>query len=131
MMMVNADTLAGKQLGDRIFLFFYREFMTAFFIRLIKEVLIFHRAVLSSALRLGLPLPDNLPNTEYARQRMIAKVNEFRLEQVGNAPVGNEDEFVLFYSFILATLSINEGLLQIIAAQQQIYGTVEDEALSI
>ncbi|KAK9234147.1 Fusaric acid resistance protein-like-domain-containing protein [Lipomyces kononenkoae] len=102
--------LERKELGNRIFLFFY---------------------LLSSALRLSLPLPDNLPNTEHARKRMIAKVNEFRLEQVGNAPVGNEEEFVLFYSFILATLSINEGLLKIIAAQQQIYGTVEDEALSI
>ncbi|KAK9313902.1 Fusaric acid resistance protein-like-domain-containing protein [Lipomyces starkeyi] len=102
--------LERKELGNRIFLLFY---------------------LLSSALRLGLPLPDHLPNTEHARERMIAKVNEFRLRQVSDARTGNEDEFVLFYSFILATLSINEGLLHIIAMQQQIYGTIEDETLAI
>ncbi|KAK9384683.1 Fusaric acid resistance protein-like-domain-containing protein [Lipomyces mesembrius] len=102
--------LERKELGNRIFLLFY---------------------LLSSALRLGLPLPDHLPNTEHARERMIAKVNEFRLKQVSDARMGNEDEFVLFYSFILATLSINEGLLHIIATQQQIYGTIEDETLAI
>ncbi|KAK9354983.1 hypothetical protein V1523DRAFT_424571 [Lipomyces doorenjongii] len=102
--------LERKELGNRIFLLFY---------------------LLSSALRLGLPLPDHLPNTEHARERMIAKVNEFRLKQVSDVRIGNEDEFVLFYSFILATLSINEGLLHIIAMQQQIYGTIEDETLAI
>ncbi|KAK9433329.1 Fusaric acid resistance protein-like-domain-containing protein [Lipomyces doorenjongii] len=102
--------LERKELGNRIFLLFY---------------------LLSSALRLGLPLPDHLPNTEHARERMIAKVNEFRLKQVSDVRIGNEDEFVLFYSFILATLSINEGLLHIIAMQQQIYGTIEDETLTI
>ncbi|KAK9242304.1 Fusaric acid resistance protein-like-domain-containing protein [Lipomyces tetrasporus] len=99
-----------KELGNRIFLLFY---------------------LLSSALRLGLPLPDHLPNTEHARDRMIAKVNEFRRKQVREARVGGEDEFVLFYSFILATLSINDGLLHIIAMLQQIYGTIEDETLTI
>ncbi|KAK9319832.1 Fusaric acid resistance protein-like-domain-containing protein [Lipomyces orientalis] len=107
---IRYTVLERKELGNRIFLLFY---------------------LLSSALRLGLPLPDHLPNTEHARDRMIAKVNEFRRKQVTEARVGSEDEFVLFYSFILATLSINDALLHIIAMLQQIYGTIEDETLII
>ncbi|KAK9370809.1 Fusaric acid resistance protein-like-domain-containing protein [Lipomyces kononenkoae] len=98
-----------RELSNRIFLLFY---------------------LIAAALRLNLPLPYDLPNTVHARDRMIVKVNEYRMKQLSE-DAGTEDDFVLFYAFILATMSINDGLLDIIASLQEIYGSVEEEALSI
>ncbi|KAK9241023.1 Fusaric acid resistance protein-like-domain-containing protein [Lipomyces kononenkoae] len=98
-----------KELSNRIFLLFY---------------------LIAAALRLNLPLPYDLPNTVHARDRMIVKVNEYRMKQLSE-DAGTEDDFVLFYAFILATMSINDGLLHIIASLQEIYGSVEEETLSI
>ncbi|KAK9447574.1 Fusaric acid resistance protein-like-domain-containing protein [Limtongia smithiae] len=152
------------ELNDRIFLLFY---------------------LLSSSLRLGLPLPESLPNTERTRDRLIAKINQFRLRQIrldtsssltaspapsvqqssasspvispsssstrvnvlgGDTapltsmspatqgapyPITREEDFVLMYSFILATLTINDGLRNIAAILHQIYGAVESEVLAV
>ncbi|KAK9434473.1 Fusaric acid resistance protein-like-domain-containing protein [Lipomyces doorenjongii] len=98
-----------KELSNRIFLLFY---------------------LIASALRLNLPLPYDLPNTVHARDRMIVKVSEYRMKQLSE-DAGTEDDFVLFYAFILATMSINDGLLHIIASLQEVYGSIEEETLSI
>ncbi|KAK7207451.1 Fusaric acid resistance protein-like-domain-containing protein [Myxozyma melibiosi] len=98
-----------SELGNRLFLLFY---------------------LLASGIRLGLPIPNHLPNTVHARDRMIVKINEYRMKSVSQN-AGTDDDFVLFYSFILATMAINDGLLQIIAALQEIYGAIEEETLSI
>ncbi|KAK9377436.1 Fusaric acid resistance protein-like-domain-containing protein [Lipomyces chichibuensis] len=98
-----------KELSNRIFLLFY---------------------LIASALRLNLPLPSDLPNTVHARDRMIVKVSEYRMKQLSE-DAGTEDDFVLFYAFILATMSINDGLLHIIASLQEVYGSIEEETLSI
>lgn len=55
--------------------------------------------VISSSLRLGLPLPQHLPNSEHAREVMISKVNEYRYRQIQQQTAGSEDEFVLIYSY--------------------------------
>ncbi|KAK9465037.1 Fusaric acid resistance protein-like-domain-containing protein [Lipomyces arxii] len=98
-----------KELSSRIFLLFY---------------------LIASALRLGLPLPDHLPNTAHARDRMIVKVNEYRMKHFSEDS-SRDDDFVLFYAFILATMSINDGLLAIIERLQEIYGSIEAESLSL
>ncbi|KAK9447680.1 Fusaric acid resistance protein-like-domain-containing protein [Limtongia smithiae] len=98
-----------KELTSRLFLLFY---------------------LLASALRLGLPIPDHLPNTVHARDSMIIKINEYRMKQI-NVDQGTDDDFVLFYAYILATISINDGLLQIIETLQDVYGTIEEESLSV
>ncbi|KAJ8099913.1 Fusaric acid resistance protein-like-domain-containing protein [Lipomyces tetrasporus] len=98
-----------KELSNRIFLLFY---------------------LIAAALRLNLPLPYDLPNTTHARDRMIVKINEYRMKQLSEDS-GTEDDFVLFYAFILATMSINDGLLNIISSLQEVYGSIEEETLSI
>ncbi|KAK7203452.1 Fusaric acid resistance protein-like-domain-containing protein [Myxozyma melibiosi] len=96
-----------RELNNRLFLLFY---------------------LISSSLRLGLPLPQHLPNTEHARELMISKVNEFRHLQISQEATIREDEFILVYSYILATLAINAELLNIINKLQCIYGVITDEA---
>ncbi|KAK9457698.1 Fusaric acid resistance protein-like-domain-containing protein [Dipodascopsis uninucleata] len=98
-----------KELSSRLFLLFY---------------------LIASAIRLGLPLPSALPNTDHARDRMIAKVNKYRMKQVASDH-GSDDDFVLFYAYILSTLAIDGGLHDIIRLLQELFGSIEEETLSI
>ncbi|KAK9460572.1 Fusaric acid resistance protein-like-domain-containing protein [Lipomyces oligophaga] len=97
------------ELSNRIFLLFY---------------------LLASGIRLNLPIPNHLPNTVHARDGMIVKINEYRMKAVNQNP-GSDDDFVLFYGYILATMAIYDNLLELISAIQAIYGSIEEEALSI
>lgn len=109
-----------KELSSRIFLFFY---------------------LASSAMKLGFPLPDKLPSTDHAIDRMLAKLNEFRIQNTeeilksnlsGKSPELdddklNEEDFVLFYSYILVTITISEELAKIALHIQNLFGVIEDE----
>ncbi|KAK9476027.1 Fusaric acid resistance protein-like-domain-containing protein [Lipomyces japonicus] len=120
---IKYTTTERQTLTNRIFLLFY---------------------ILASSLRLGLPLPDQLPNTDYARDLMIAKIKEFRL----NFPTlddnrrdningddddenASEEDFVLVYAYVLSSMAVNEGLLKIVSLLQNIYGVIDDEALMV
>lgn len=106
--MIDQTRADRKEISSRIFLFFY---------------------LVSSAVRMGIPLPDKLPSTEHAIDRMLAKLNEFRQQSI-NEPADEED-FVLFYSYILATIMIAEELSRIAINIQQLYGVIEDETLEV
>uniref|UniRef100_A0A060TDH9 ARAD1D06908p n=1 Tax=Blastobotrys adeninivorans TaxID=409370 RepID=A0A060TDH9_BLAAD len=114
-----------KELSSRIFLFFY---------------------LCSSAVSLGFPLPDKLPSTEHAIDRMLAKLNDYRLRnglvalnkkssilantQNGELPPLDEEDFVLFYSYILVTVTITEELAKMALAIQRLFGVIEDDVFS-
>lgn len=98
-----------RELCSRIFMFFY---LTA------------------AAIKLGFPLPDKLPSTEHAIDRMLAKLNEYRIRRIVKEDVEYED-FVLFYSYILVTITITEELAKIALRIQTLFGTIEDEAFEI
>ncbi|CAN6673243.1 hypothetical protein TRVA0_048S00474 [Trichomonascus vanleenenianus] len=100
-----------KELCSRIFLFFY---------------------LVSSAIKIGFPLPDKLPSTEHAIDRMLAKLNEFRVNEDLHRDLSHDEEdFVLFYSYILVTLTITEELSKIALEIQDLFGIIDEEALQV
>lgn len=110
-----------RELCNRIFLNFY---------------------LLSSAMRLGFPLPDKMPFTEHAIDRMLVKLNEYRLSTLSkcsdvdakdNGPVnsGYEDDFVLFYTYILVTINITEELAKMALYIQNLFGIIEDDMFQV
>lgn len=89
----------------------------------------------SSAMRLGFPLPDKLPSTDHALDRMLAKLNDYRSECIrktrsSDEPIDEED-FVLFYTYILVTVTITEELSKISQVVQELFGIVEDEMFQV
>ncbi|KAK9470387.1 Fusaric acid resistance protein-like-domain-containing protein [Dipodascopsis tothii] len=104
-----ADTAAERrELSDRIFLIYY---------------------LLASSIRMGIPLPEQLPSTDHARDRMIIKINRYRMKAVGSD--GSDEDFVLFYTYILATLFISEGLNEIAKILHSLIGYVHDDAFVV
>ncbi|ODQ65942.1 hypothetical protein NADFUDRAFT_24043 [Nadsonia fulvescens var. elongata DSM 6958] len=99
------------ELSNRIFLHFY---------------------MLSSAMKLGFPLPEYLPSSEHSRDRILVKLNEFRVELQQQKPDDSlikDEDFVLMYSYILVVLDITEELTKISKNIQALFGYVEDEVL--
>lgn len=54
--------------------------------------------VLASTIRLGFPLPERLPNTDRARDRLLAKLFTFR-EQVRGTEGESDEDFALIYAY--------------------------------
>ena len=98
--------------------------------------------LLSSAMRLGFPLPDKMPSTEHATDRMLVKLNEYRLSTLAKIPEGGdssannndygyEEDFVLFYSYILVTINITEQLAVMALHIQNLFGVIEDDTFQV
>lgn len=99
---------------------------------------------------MGFPLPERLPNTDRARDRLLAKLYTFR-EQVRGTEGESDEDFALIYAYgntpraimgwlklltasgyiVLVTGRISEGLYEAIQTVERLYGTLEDELLEI
>lgn len=105
--------LERQELCSRIFLNFY---------------------LLSSAMRLGFPLPEKMPSTEHATDRMLVKLNEYRIKALNESKeleYGIEEDFVLFYSYILVTINITEQLASMALQIQKLFGVIEDDIFQV
>lgn len=118
---IEYTTMERTELCNRIFLNFY---------------------LLSSAMRLGFPLPDKMPSTEHAIDRMLAKLNDYRAASIKSdvndhnaandyVDPGYVEDFILFYSYILATIAITERLAELTIYIQNIFGVIEEEMFDV
>ena len=57
-----------------------------------------HNVVLASSMKLEYPLNDALPNTEHARDRLLAKIFTYRRKLKGEHGTTDED-FALLYAY--------------------------------
>ncbi|PWW79664.1 hypothetical protein C7212DRAFT_356449 [Tuber magnatum] len=86
--------------------------------------------VLAGSMKLGFPLPGSLPKTDRARDRLLAGLFEFR-KRVRGTEGDSDEDFALIYAYALVTGRISEGLLDIIATVERLYGVLEEEMLVI
>lgn len=118
---IEYTTLERQELCSRIFLNFY---------------------LLSSAMRLGFPLPDRMPSTEHAIDRMLTKLNDYRAGSIKSnnkaldktndfVDPGYVEDFILFYSYILATIMITERLAELTMYIQSLFGVIEEEMFDV
>lgn len=89
-------------------------------------------------MRLGFPLPNKMPSTEHAIDRMLAKLNEYRAGAIGSGTVaagfvdpGYVEDFILFYSYVLATIAITEQLAELAVYIQELFGVIEEEMFEV
>ncbi|KAI5776623.1 Fusaric acid resistance protein-like-domain-containing protein [Geopyxis carbonaria] len=85
--------------------------------------------VLGSSIRIGFPLPENLPNTTRARDRLLAKIFDYRKTVKGIEGEKLDEDLEMLYAYALATARISEGLDESIHNMGLLYGVLEDEML--
>lgn len=86
--------------------------------------------VLGSSIRIGFPLPEHLPSTLRARDRLLAKLSEFRTT-VGGTEGDIDEDFAMVYAYVLVTARISEGIQELIRIVGLLYGVLEDEMLEV
>ncbi|KAF8459390.1 Fusaric acid resistance protein-like-domain-containing protein [Terfezia claveryi] len=87
--------------------------------------------ILASSIRLGFPLPDTLPRLEGARDRLLARLWEYRREKVRGEEGRWEEEFQGVYAYVLVLGRIAEGLSECVAVLNGLYGVLDEEMLEI
>ncbi|KAH7118779.1 Fusaric acid resistance protein-like-domain-containing protein [Dendryphion nanum] len=87
-------------------------------------------SVLASSMKMGYPLNDVLPNVEHARDRLLAKLFEFRRTGLGKVVTKDED-YELLYAYALVTGQLAHDLAVIGQEIEKLYGVLNEDDLKL
>ncbi|KAG0682668.1 hypothetical protein C6P42_002616 [Pichia californica] len=104
-----------NELQNRVFLVFY---------------------MLTSALRLGIPLASDPASTENAMNKLLSKLGDIRRTVEARKEIGKftglkNTDFVLLYTYCLATNSIVNELTKLMEEVVSLYGRLDEEVLEL
>ncbi|KAF1942517.1 hypothetical protein EJ02DRAFT_375555 [Clathrospora elynae] len=80
-------------------------------------------SVMASSMKLAYPLNDVLPNVEHTRDRLLAKVFEFRQTGLGKV-VAKDEDYELLYAYALVTAQLAHDLGIIGQEIEKLYGVL-------
>ncbi|KAI9850893.1 MAG: hypothetical protein M1838_004872 [Thelocarpon superellum] len=83
--------------------------------------------VLASSMKLEYPLSDALPNTEHARDRLLAKISDYR----AGAATAPDEDFALLYVYALVTGQLAEEIFKVAREIEGLFGMVDEDALKL
>jgi len=86
--------------------------------------------VLASSMKLEFPLSDALPNTDHARDRLLAKIFTYRKdENVGHDTT--DEDYALLYAYALVTGQLSKEIHEVGRELEQLFGTLDEELLEL
>ncbi|EMC96028.1 hypothetical protein BAUCODRAFT_71630 [Baudoinia panamericana UAMH 10762] len=87
-------------------------------------------SVLASSMKLEYPLNDVLPSIEHTRDRLLAKISEFRRTGEGREEA-TEQDYELLYAFVLVTGQLSQDIQAVSAELETLYGTLNEDNLKL
>ncbi|KAF2739414.1 hypothetical protein EJ04DRAFT_508707 [Polyplosphaeria fusca] len=87
-------------------------------------------SVMASSMKLAYPLNDVLPNVEHTRDRLLAKVFEFRRTALGNI-IATDEDYELLYAYALVTAQLAHNLGIIGQEIEKLYGILSEHDLKL
>ncbi|KAK5725342.1 hypothetical protein LTR15_003527 [Elasticomyces elasticus] len=87
-------------------------------------------SVLASSVKLEYPLNDVLPSIEHTRDRLLARIAEFRRSGEGREVVLEQD-YELLYAYVLVTGQLSHDIEAVSAEIETLYGTLNEERLKL
>jgi len=87
-------------------------------------------SVMASSMKLAYPLNDVLPNVEHTRDRLLAKVFEFRQTGLGKV-IAKDEDYELLYAYALVTAQLAQDLGIIGQEIEKLYGVLSEEDLRL
>ncbi|KAF1979925.1 hypothetical protein BU23DRAFT_523531 [Bimuria novae-zelandiae CBS 107.79] len=87
-------------------------------------------SVMASSMKLEYPLNAVLPNIERTRDRLLAKVFEFRRSGLGKV-IAKDDDYALIYTYALVTGQLGRDLAIIGQEIEKLYGVLHEEDLRL
>ena len=86
--------------------------------------------VLASSVKLEFPLNDTLPDIRSTRDRLLAKVYEFR-QDPGWGPLATDDDYEILYAYALVTGQIGHEIDNTSKLLEKLYGTLSEDLLKL
>lgn len=83
--------------------------------------------VLASSMKLEYPLNEALPNTEHARDRLLAKIFKYRKEKPG----AKDEDFALLYAYALVTGQLSTQIAEVSREIEKLFGVLNEERLKL
>lgn len=91
--------------------------------------------VLASGLKLEFPINDALPDTTNARDRLLAKIFQYRREatalEAAGKQVANDEDYELVYAFILVTGQLAEEIRKVQREVEDIFGVLDEQIFEL
>ncbi|KAJ4355003.1 hypothetical protein N0V95_003340 [Ascochyta clinopodiicola] len=87
-------------------------------------------SVMASSMKLAYPLNDVLPNVEHTRDRLLAKVFDFRQTGLGKV-IAKDEDYELLYAYALVTGQLAYDLGIIGQEIEKLYGVLSEEDLKL
>ncbi|KAF2876528.1 60S ribosomal protein L19 [Massariosphaeria phaeospora] len=87
-------------------------------------------SVMASSMKLTYPLNDVLPSVDHTRDRLLAKVFEFRRSGLGKI-VATDEDFELLYAYALVTGQLAQDLGIIGLEIEKLYGVLSEQDLKL
>lgn len=87
-------------------------------------------SVLASSVKLEYPLNDVLPNIEHTRDRLLAKIFEFRRDG-DKASLATEEDYELLYAYALVTGSLAQEIMGVSADLEELFGRLNEDNLAL
>jgi hypothetical protein len=86
--------------------------------------------VLASSIKLEYPLNDAVPNIAHTRDRLLAKVFEFRKSITSRSAVTDED-FELLYAYALVTGQLSRQIGALGEVIESLFGILDEDRLKL
>lgn len=87
-------------------------------------------SVLASSMKMAYPLNDVLPNIENARDRLLAKIFDFRKTNPGR-DIATDEDYELLYAYALVTGQLAQDITFVGQEIEQLYGVLNEEDLKL
>ncbi|KAI6861157.1 hypothetical protein KC323_g5963 [Hortaea werneckii] len=87
-------------------------------------------SVLASSVKMEYPLNDVMPSIDHTRDRLLARISEFRRSGEGRE-VAIEQDYELLYAYVLVTGQLSEDIRAVSAELQTMFGTLDEEKLKL
>ena len=87
-------------------------------------------SVLASSMKLEYPVNDALPNTEHARDRLLARIFAYRKNEAAVNGTTDED-FGLLYAYALVTGQLNQEIKEVLRELENLFGILDEELLKL
>jgi hypothetical protein len=80
-------------------------------------------------MKLEYPINDALPNTTMSRDRLLAKIFQFRQREAGaeGEPIAKDEDYALLYAYALVTGQLAEEIMKVEKEIEGLFGVLDED----
>jgi hypothetical protein len=88
---------------------------------------------LASSLKLEYPINDALPRTTDSRDRLLAKIYQFRQDEIEaeGGPIAKDQDYEILYAYALVTGQLSEEIIKVEKEIERLFGVLDEDLLRL